>query len=291
MRRRNRTEKIEVKPAPRPKTCSKDRQFELRELIEKNEALYIINKHRSERLSRRKNNEMMSLDLSFLKEIISNTNSIVSDPEQYRSHTYPKIKDGDETHDICTIDLSYNDYCGYEPRIKYSETYSKSIVVELKKIEKLKEITEYIIGHKEEYIIKKKAIVDRYNSLSNSIDVSKCYSIWRQSLKDLEEIRDHLKFEPGLQYIFKNNLKIQTGKKVGDTDYIKKLKIIKTTKEFCEYEVELRRWHENDTIVTKQLRHKKYIVLNLLKTEYTFEKSVVRSKKLERLVAESEESC
>jgi len=289
MGRRRKSDKIEKKPAPRPTTCSKDRQFELRELIEKNETLHKINTHRVDLLSRRKNKEMSLLNLSFLKEIIKNTDSFVSDESQPRSWTYPRIKESN--HEICTIDLTYNDYSDYEPIIRYSETYGKDINIEYQKIQKLKEITEYIIEHKDEYVIKKKAIVNRYDNYISIIDISKCYIIFQESKKEMEEIQDHLKFEPGLQYIFDSSVKIKTGKKAKDKDYIKKLKIISTTKEFCEYEVELRRYNENDSIVTKQLRHKKYIVLEILKKNpYTFEKSVERSKKLERLLVECEES-
>ena len=274
------------RPKKSPVDVDRNTQIGLRSIIDENRELVLKNEQRVRNLNARRNREIITLDVDFFKKVYENIP--LSTPITIENHVnirIPKIMYNYAQYDLCTIDLNYYSARVESYRITYSNNWDFISDLEYNKIQYLNIIFKNFKLYHDDFITIRNGIEKKYNDLCSKIEVNLYYRNINDAENKLNKILDHLKFEPGLKYIFKTgNVKMHWGTKRWDYDYIKSLEIIQTSPAYCTFNVIL---SNNDKV--KEYKKKKDVVLSLLKNEYTFEKNVERSKKIERLILESDE--
>ena len=260
-------------------------QIDLRKIIDDNRAILLVNEERLRKLNSRLSREIMTLDVEFFTKVYNGIPLITPITiENYNNIKNPRFQVGDDdTGELCSIDLNYYSSRIDNYRITYSTNWNFNMELETKKIEYLNIVFKNFKEYYTDFIDVRSSITKKYNNLCAKIEVNEYYRKINDSESKLNKILDHLKFEPNLKYIFNNTVRVYHG--TGRWDYyIKTLEIVETTPAYCKFNVYTD--SKNDKPI--ELKKKKQVVLDLLKSnEYTFEKNIERSKKLERLILEA----
>jgi len=284
---------------------SKERQLKLREIIDTEKNIYDINLSRRRNLEYRKDNEICRLSVSFLRKVYTNIpivhknkdgefhlnyndNSNNNQQFLFTELKSTKIKYKGELFKLCEIEIETDWWSTKDVTIKvrYSDDWERNLIFQSQKLKHLSSIHDRVIVLQEDYISKRKNIENYYFHLMNKLDICECRDKYRDAENQLNVILDHLKFEPGLEYLFDSNARFHYGKRRRDCYDIKRLKVLKTTNQYAFVKIMVN-W--SDVYGEKEYRMKKVKILEVLKSnKYHFEKNVERKKKLERLL---EESC
>lgn len=283
--------------AKKKQDLSKERQKELLKIIDENKSIYNINKKRRELLSRRMNYEIMKLNNEFFVKVYMNIPIYYNKTPDFTDLSFDnqnwlygqlessKLKIVDEI-DLCEIKIKDNYYEDMKIEINYSNIYSwknNDLKTQSIKVKYLSTIYDRVLILEDEHINKIKQIKSKYKKLIDVIDKNTSFYIWKKSEKEYEHIQNQLKFEPGLKYIFDHTATLY--KSSGVKYYMKWLKMIKTTPQYVFIEFENSLYNAE----IKTIRIKKHKVLSVLKNnKYHFEKNVVRSKKLDRILSNLE---
>lgn len=282
---------------------SKERQLKLREIIDIEKNIYDTNLGRRRNLEYRKDNEICRLSVSFLRKVYTNIpivhknkdgefhlnyndNSNNNQQFLFTELKSTKIKYKGELFKLCEIEIETDWWKDVTIKVRYSDDWERNLIFQSQKLKHLSSIHDRVIVLQEDYISKRKNIENYYFHLMNKLDICECRDKYRDAENQLNVILDHLKFEPGLEYLFENAAYFKYGKRRRDYFNIKKLKIIRTTNQYAFVKIMVN-W--SDVYGEKEYRMKKVKILEVLKSnKYHFEKNVERKKKLERLL---EESC